>query len=142
VVLDSPADVRVATAVAVAVSLVALAVALRLAALTGRSDDDLLDVIGAPAATRRRAAVVQALVLGLLTVPLGVGVGVAAARVGIRGYNVHGRFTDGVELPPIPLTVPGALLVGAAVVPLAAALATSLAARRRRPVDVQLDWLL
>jgi hypothetical protein len=137
IVLDSPDDVRLAVVVAVMLTLVALAVALRLAALTGRSDDELLDVLGARAATLRRAAVAQALVLGLLAVPLGAAVGVVAARLGLDAYNGRGRFADGVELPPIPFGVPAALVVGALVVPLAAALVAGLLAHRHRPVDPQ-----
>jgi putative ABC transport system permease protein len=137
IVLDSPADVRLAVGVAVAVTLVALAVALRLAALTGRPDDELLDMLGARPATLRQAAVGQALVLGLLAVPLGTTVGVLAARVGLSAYNGSGRFADGVELPPIPVTVPASLVVGALVVPLVAALVAGLLAGRRRPADLQ-----
>jgi hypothetical protein len=135
IVLDSPADVRLAVLVAVAVALVALAVALRLAALTGRPDDELLEMLGARPATLRRAAVGQALVLGLLAVPLGGAVGVLAARVGLAGYNGRGRFADGVELPPIPFAVPGALVVGAVVVPVVAALVAGALALRRPPAD-------
>jgi hypothetical protein len=137
VVLESPADVRLAVGVAVAVTLVALAVALRLAALTGRPDDELLDMLGARPATLRRAAVDQALVLGLLAVPLGATIGVLAARVGLDAYNGSGRFADGVELPPIPVTVPASLVVGAVLVPLVAALVAGLLAGRRRPADLQ-----
>jgi hypothetical protein len=137
IVLESPADVRLAVGVAVAVTLVALAVALRLAALTGRPDDELLDMLGARPATLRRAAVGQALVLGLLAVPLGATIGVLAARVGLDAYNGSGRFADGVELPPIPATVPTSLVVGAVLVPLVAALVAGLLAGRRRPADLQ-----
>jgi hypothetical protein len=126
IVVESPADVRLAVGVAVAVTLVALAVALRLAALTGRSDDELLDMLGARPATLRRAAVGQALVIGLLAVPLGATIGILAARVGIDSYNSSGRFADGVELPPIPVGVPLALVLGAALVPLATALLAAL----------------
>jgi putative ABC transport system permease protein len=135
IVVESAADVRLAMAVAMIVSLVALAVALRLAALTGRPDDELLDVLGARPATLRRAAVGQALVVGLLAVPLGTAVGVLAATAGLDAYNGRGRFVDGVELPPIPVGVPTALVVGAALVPLAAALLAGLLAHRRRPID-------
>jgi hypothetical protein len=134
IVLDTPADVRLGVALAVVVTLVALAVALRLAALTGRSDDELLDVLGARSATLRRAAVGQALVIGLLAVPLGAAVGVLAARVGLDSYNGGGRFADGVELPPIPVGIPTALVVGAALVPLATALLAGLLTHRR-PLD-------
>jgi hypothetical protein len=135
IVVESAADVRLAVAVSVIMTLVALAVALRLAALTGRPDDELLDVLGARPATLRRAAVGQALVVGLLAVPLGTAVGVVAARAGLDAYNGEGRFVDGVELPPIPVGVPTALVVGAALVPLAAALLAGLLAHRRHPLD-------
>ena len=137
IVVETPADVRLAVGVAVAVTLVALAVALRLAALTGRPDDELLDVLGARPATLRRAAVGQALVVGLLAVPLGVAIGVSAASVGLDAYNGRGRFADGVELPPIPIAVPSALVVGALLVPLAAALLAGLVTHHRHPTDPQ-----
>jgi hypothetical protein len=137
VVLDSPGDVRLAVVLAVVVSVLALAVALRLAALTGRPDDELLDVLGADRSTLRRAAAGQALVLGLLAVPIGTLAGVIATAVGLAGYNGSGRVHDGVALPPIPFDVPGALVVGALLVPLVAAGLAWLASVRRRPLDLQ-----
>jgi hypothetical protein len=135
-VLDSIADVRLAVSVTLVVALVALGVALRLADLTGRSDDELLDVLGAPAPLLRRASATQALVLAALAVPLGTAVGILACRIGLAAYNGSSAVGPG-ALPPIPFVVPSELIVGAIVVPLAAtALAWALAYRRRAP-DLQ-----
>jgi hypothetical protein len=61
---------------------------------------------------------------------------VLATRVGVGGYNSDGRFTDGVELPPIPLTLPAALVVGSVVVPVVAAFVAGALVRPRRPLDL------
>jgi hypothetical protein len=139
VVLESTADVRVAVFVSLVVALVALAVALRLAELTeltGRSDDELLDVLGAPAALLRRSAATQALVLAALAVPLGTAVGVLASRIGLAAYNGSSAVGPG-GLPPIPFVVPGELVAGAVVVPLVATVVAWGLARRRRAPDLQ-----
>jgi hypothetical protein len=135
-VLDSIADVRLGVVVTLVVALVALGVALRLADLTGRSDDELLDVLGAPAPLLRKASATQALVLAALAVPLGTTIGILACRTGLAAYNGSSAVGPG-ALPPIPFVVPSELIVGAVVVPLAAtALAWALAHRRQAP-DLQ-----
>jgi hypothetical protein len=135
-VLDSIADVRLGVIVTLVVALVALGVALRLADLTGRSDDELLDVLGAPAPVLRRASAVQALVLAALAVPLGTAVGILACQIGLAAYN--GSSAVGPDaLPPIPFVVPSELIAGAALVPLAATILAWASAHRRHIPDLQ-----
>ncbi|HEX8804522.1 MAG TPA: FtsX-like permease family protein, partial [Acidimicrobiales bacterium] len=131
VIVGSVADLRLAGVVVAIVALVALAVALRLAVLTGRADDDLLELVGAEERTMRLASAAQALVLAGLAVPVGVGAGVAATVAGVHRYNggLHG------ETLPVPVSVPPELLVAALAVPLMAAVLAWLAAARRPPVD-------
>ena len=131
----TPADVRVGAGLIALVSLVALTTALRLAALTGRAEEDLLEVVGAPVAVLRRVATWQAAVLSLLAVPAGTVVGLAAVHAGIDAYNASGRSGDPFDLPPIPFVVPPVLLVAAVAVPLVAMTGAWLAAGRRAAVE-------
>jgi len=129
--LRRPGEVRVAVLLVGLVALLGLFVTLRLAAVTRRSDEDVVEALGAHPATLRRLAVVQATVLAVLTTSLGLGVGIALTRLGIGDYNRGGRHFGGEVLPPIPLVVPGALWWGLVAVPLVAGVAAWLLALRR-----------
>jgi hypothetical protein len=135
VAVQTPTDVRVGAGLVAVVSLVALFTALRLAALTGRAEEDLLEVVGAPAAVLRRVAAWQAAVLSLVAVPAGTAVGLAAAHAGIDAYNATGRRGDPFDLPPIPFVVSPVLLAVAVAVPLVAVAGAWLAAARRQAVE-------
>jgi len=128
-------DMRVQVALTAIGALLALATVLRLAALTSRAEEDLFEVIGAPTRTLRRMAGWQAGVLAVLAVPAGVAAGVLAVRPGIRSYNATGRVFDGGALPPIPFSVPTALVVVAVAVPVLAVIGAWVAAGRRPPVE-------
>ena len=139
VTLHDPDQVRVAVAVVALVALVGLFVTLRLATVTRRSDEDVVEALGARPGTLRRLAVLQATVLATLATSLGLAVGIALTRAGIATYNSHGRFEGDDVLPPIPLVVPSSLLVALVAVPLvAAALAWLLALRRPAPTPAGL----
>lgn len=144
VTLHDPDEVRAAVLFVALVALVGLFVTLRLATVTRRSDEDVVEALGARPRTLRRLAVLQAAVLAALATSLGLAVGIVLTRAGIATYNSHGRFEGDSELPPIPLVVPPALWVGLVAVPLvAAALAWLLALRRPAPTPAALaDGLL
>ncbi|HKE77229.1 MAG TPA: FtsX-like permease family protein [Acidimicrobiales bacterium] len=135
VAVQTPTDVRVGAGLVALVSLVALFIALRLAALTGRAEEDLLEVVGAPATVLRRVAAWQAAVLSLVAVPAGTAVGLAAVHAGIDAYNATGRRGDPFDLPPIPFVVPPVLLAVTVAVPLVAVAGAWLAAGRRPAVE-------
>ena len=110
---------------------VALVVGLRFAALAHRAEDDLFEVVGAPSATLRRIAAWQGALVTIVGVGLGSAVGLIGTASGIARYNSSGR--DG--LPPIPFDVPGPLLLGLVVLPLAGAAVGWASAGRRPAVD-------
>jgi hypothetical protein len=137
VALREPGEVRLALLVIAAVAVIGLLVALRLAAVTRRADEEVIELVGARPATMRRVAAYQAGVLTALATSLGLALGIVVTRWGVSRYNTDGRFgsgTGGTDLPPIPMIVPRELLVALVIVPLAAASAAwILALRRPRP---------
>lgn len=131
--LRRPGEVRSAVAMVGLVALLGVFVTLRLAAVTRRSDEDVIEALGARPATLRRLAVLQATVLAALATSLGLGVGIALTRLGIGDYNRVGRFGSPDVLPPIPVVVPGALWVGLVAVPVVAGVVAWLLARAPAP---------
>jgi hypothetical protein len=131
VVVRSSADVVGAVLLVGLAGVVALLVGLRFAALAHRAEDDLFEVVGAPGATLRRIAAWQGAVVTVVGVSLGAAVGLIGTASGIARYNSHGRA----ELPPIPFDVPGPLLIGLLVLPVAGAAVAWTAAGRRPAVD-------
>lgn len=131
VVVRSSADVIAGVLLVGFAGVVALVVGLRFAALAHRAEDDLFEVVGAPGATLRRIAAWQGALVTIVGVSLGAAVGLIGTASGIARYNSTGR--DG--LPPIPFTVPGPLLFGLLLLPLAGAAVAWAAAGRRPAVD-------
>jgi hypothetical protein len=115
---------------------VALVVGLRFAEVAHRAEDDLFEVVGAPGATLRRIVAWQGALVTLLGVGLGLSVGLIGTASGIARYNSSGRE----RLPPIPFDVPGLLLLGLLVLPLAGA-AVAWASSGRRPLWIRYSWL-
>jgi hypothetical protein len=131
VVVRSSADVVGGVLLVGLAGVVALLVGLRFAALAHRAEDDLFEVVGAPGATLRRIAAWQGALVTVVGVSLGAAVGLIGTASGIARYNSKGRG----ELPPIPFDVPGPLLVGLLVLPVAGAAIAWAAAGRRPAVD-------
>jgi hypothetical protein len=127
--LRQPGQVQVAVGLAALITLVGLFVTMGLTMATRRSDEEVVESLGASASTLRRLAVVQAVVVTALATSAGFAVGIALTRMGILQYN------HAAELPPIPLIIPSVLWVGVVVVPLLAGLFAWLMAGRRRALD-------
>jgi hypothetical protein len=106
-------------------------VGLRFAEVAHRAEDDLFEVVGAPGATLRRIVAWQGALVTLLGVGLGLSVGLIGTASGIARYNSSGRE----RLPPIPFDVPGLLLLGLLVLPLAGAAVAWASSGRRPAVD-------
>ena len=123
--LREPGEVRVAVGLVGLVALLGLFVTLRLATVTRRADEQVVESLGAPSSTLRRLAVVQATVATALAISLGFFLGIVLTRQGIAGYN------GGTDLPPIPIIVPPVLWVGLVAVPVLAGLIAWLLAWRR-----------
>ena len=119
VVVRSSADVRRGVLLVGLAGVVALVVGLRFAALAHRAEDDLFEVVGAPSATLRRIAAWHGAIVTIVGVGLGLSVGLIGTAWGIARYNSSGRGA----LPPIPFDVPGLLVLGLLVVPVAGAVA-------------------
>lgn len=127
--LRRPGQVQVAVGLAALITLVGLFVTMGLTMATRRSDEEVVESLGASSSTLRRLAVVQAVVVTALATSAGFAIGIALTRLGILQYNA------GTELPPIPLIIPGVLWFGVTAVPLLAGLFAWLVAGRRRALD-------
>ena len=136
--LREPAGVRLAVMLAAAVAIVGLLVTLRLVAVTRRSDEDVMELVGARFRTIGRIAAYQAAILTAVATSLGLAVGIGLTRLGIEQYNAGGRLGTGpdeTDLPPIPVIVPPVLLVVLVAAPVVAGVMAALVARRRPRVD-------
>lgn len=123
--LREPGEVRVAVGLVALVALLGLFVTLRLATVTHRADEQVVESLGAHSSTLRRVAVVQATVATALAISVGFALGIVLTRLGIADYN------SGTDLPPIPIIVPPVLWVGLVAVPLLSGLIAWLLAWRR-----------
>jgi hypothetical protein len=106
---------------------------------TRTTENELLELQGAPGSFRRRANVIEAVLVALAGVVVGAGIGVGGTVAGIAIYNASGVETRDVTYPPVPITVPVVLILGLVMlVPLAVGLAAALATPR--PRGRELPW--
>lgn len=134
--LRQPAEVHLAMGLLALLALTGLLVATRLATVTRRADEDVIELAGAPPSVLRRIAAYQLCILTTLATTVGLAVGVGLTRLAIQAYNSDGRFWSGphgAHLPPIPLLIPSGVWWALVLIPLGAVVISSAFAARRGP---------
>ncbi len=96
--------------------------------LAVRREDEVLALLGAARRTLVAVAAIRGAIIGVVGAALGGTVGLVATAVGLARYDAVGRFGGNDPLAPIQFSVPPAVWIGTAAVPLVAALLGALLA--------------
>lgn len=115
--------------------LLVVAVTTRFVALSRRREDEVFEVLGAPAGVVPRIAAVQAGVVATVGVLVGAAIGFGATLTGLYQYNHNTRLDAQTVFPAIPVYVPPLLLIGLVLMPLVSAAVAALMARWRPALD-------